>query len=444
MKKQNGITLIALIITIIVMLILVGVTINFALNGGIIDKAKEASIQMEIATIQEQLMLKKAEILADNMGSVPAEGYGLTSISDLDGLSESTVNKYNSKLTISSDGTLYYLEDKVTGEEKVYFENAGIKAYQGQAETIEYYSMSFQEGGKTYEIVFAIDYVNSTIKIYNGEQNGKLSLQEGPINVTISTNSFTALIDDVEKTITGATVITMDGSPVAYIQNNKAYTGEIHENELSEFSSESYATLVSNFDTTRLVESEQEPASSSIYNASYVYTYEDFGGLTVRYVFLENGTYIYTLGITGISPALTYSISGNTIIFADPDMDGKTHTMTISDDLTQITLVDDNITLSRDQENFFIDSAENKSVDSDTGMYLNSIYKGTNNLYIVICDGIVTIYSKLGSIGDRMEATYCSLSEAISDKGFVVSEKTITYNDVVYTLVESESDIITN
>ena len=42
-NKQNGITLIALIITIIVMLILVAVTINVALNGGLFDKAKTAS-----------------------------------------------------------------------------------------------------------------------------------------------------------------------------------------------------------------------------------------------------------------------------------------------------------------------------------------------------------------------------------------------------------------
>ena len=35
LKKQNGITLIALIITVIVMLILVGVTVNVALNGGL-------------------------------------------------------------------------------------------------------------------------------------------------------------------------------------------------------------------------------------------------------------------------------------------------------------------------------------------------------------------------------------------------------------------------
>lgn len=42
-RKQNGITLIALVITIIVMLILVGVTITIAVNGGLFNYAKEAA-----------------------------------------------------------------------------------------------------------------------------------------------------------------------------------------------------------------------------------------------------------------------------------------------------------------------------------------------------------------------------------------------------------------
>ncbi len=43
MKKcssQKAITLIALIITILILLILAGVVINFVINGGIIDKAR--------------------------------------------------------------------------------------------------------------------------------------------------------------------------------------------------------------------------------------------------------------------------------------------------------------------------------------------------------------------------------------------------------------------
>ena len=54
--SQKGITLIALIITVIVMLILVGVTINVALNGGLFEKAETAKVQTEKAVEEEQLM----------------------------------------------------------------------------------------------------------------------------------------------------------------------------------------------------------------------------------------------------------------------------------------------------------------------------------------------------------------------------------------------------
>ncbi len=58
MKNEKGITLIALIITIIIMLILVGVTINYSLNGGLITKAKEAASQTQIEADKEILMLE--------------------------------------------------------------------------------------------------------------------------------------------------------------------------------------------------------------------------------------------------------------------------------------------------------------------------------------------------------------------------------------------------
>ncbi len=55
--KNRGITLIALVITIIVMLILVGVTINVAMQGGLFGKAQEAKTKTEEAQIQEKDIL---------------------------------------------------------------------------------------------------------------------------------------------------------------------------------------------------------------------------------------------------------------------------------------------------------------------------------------------------------------------------------------------------
>ena len=56
-KAQKGITLIALVITIIVMLILVGVTISVSLNGGLFTTAKQAEDETQIAQEKEQLLM---------------------------------------------------------------------------------------------------------------------------------------------------------------------------------------------------------------------------------------------------------------------------------------------------------------------------------------------------------------------------------------------------
>lgn len=55
MNKNNGITLIALIMTIIVMIILVSVTVTIALNGGLFKRTQEGAFKSAISKLQEQV-----------------------------------------------------------------------------------------------------------------------------------------------------------------------------------------------------------------------------------------------------------------------------------------------------------------------------------------------------------------------------------------------------
>lgn len=57
MKRENGITLIALIVTIIIMLTLAGVSVKMAIDNGVIDNAKEAKDQYETAQDDEDSQL---------------------------------------------------------------------------------------------------------------------------------------------------------------------------------------------------------------------------------------------------------------------------------------------------------------------------------------------------------------------------------------------------
>ena len=73
MKRNKGITLIALVITIIVMLILVGVTINLAMQGGLFDTAREAAQKTEIADIIQQIQSDIVVEQANNSGKITEE-----------------------------------------------------------------------------------------------------------------------------------------------------------------------------------------------------------------------------------------------------------------------------------------------------------------------------------------------------------------------------------
>ena len=66
-KKQSGITLIALVVTIVVLLILAGVSVNALFgNSGIIEKAKEAQDKMNKATENDQKEISELTNWIDN------------------------------------------------------------------------------------------------------------------------------------------------------------------------------------------------------------------------------------------------------------------------------------------------------------------------------------------------------------------------------------------
>ena len=90
--KQKGITLIALVITIIVMLILVGVTITVAIQGGLFETARSASGQTEIEREKEVLQSVALGYL-NNAGQI-----------DIDGMVTAYTGKTIEGYTLTKDG----------------------------------------------------------------------------------------------------------------------------------------------------------------------------------------------------------------------------------------------------------------------------------------------------------------------------------------------------
>ena len=74
MKDQKGITLVALVITIIVMLILVGVSITIALNGGLFDITKKAAKDTKDAA-EAETNFSSGQVNIENQGIVNIDEY---------------------------------------------------------------------------------------------------------------------------------------------------------------------------------------------------------------------------------------------------------------------------------------------------------------------------------------------------------------------------------
>ena len=74
MINNKGITLIALVITIIVMLILVGVSVTVALNGGLFQRAGEARDRTNAELVKEN-KLDEGKVLIDNVEHDISEYY---------------------------------------------------------------------------------------------------------------------------------------------------------------------------------------------------------------------------------------------------------------------------------------------------------------------------------------------------------------------------------
>lgn len=65
MRNERGITLIALVITIVILIILAGVTITYALSeNGIFSRAKEAGTTSQLGALRDDMLLAKMDAMA--------------------------------------------------------------------------------------------------------------------------------------------------------------------------------------------------------------------------------------------------------------------------------------------------------------------------------------------------------------------------------------------
>ena len=138
---MHGITLIALVVTIVVLLILAGITISLVFSdNGIIKKAQEAANKTKEAVINEQTQMNEIADYMENMlneigGTTPDEPEGCPAeeFEKWNGTSDDKVNAVQSTDTtpIAVPVPKGYTASKVTGETTV---KDGFVIYEGEEE----------------------------------------------------------------------------------------------------------------------------------------------------------------------------------------------------------------------------------------------------------------------------------------------------------------------
>ena len=264
-REEKGITLIALIVTIIVLIILAGVTLNIALdNDGIINKTKEAAKEYEKAQIEEQIELA---IITSRMGS---QG-------EID--KESLYNELT-KITganvIKGEGDAFPWQIKIKGYEYEITETGEIIL---KGETTQ---------EPTEIAISQITIANNNIEIEKGK-TAQIEITKEPNNTTegvtyTSNNTEIATVNEngvVTGIGVGETTITIAGQKTTNVTATctvKVTLEGIGATEVKENASQYYGALVEN----------------------YTVQYNDEGGTKWR-IFYSDGTNIYLIADDYIS-----------------------------------------------------------------------------------------------------------------------------------------------
>ena len=188
--QEKGITLIALVVTIILLLILVGVTISQILGeNGLIRKTKEAVEKYKNASEEEQIQLGQLEQYVTDfsiVGGNEGENKALISIKELEVTADTETQQIKVKVTVIGESS--GIEYKINSEEEwIKKENEGtVKEEKGEKETEYTHTFEGLEIGKSYYV---------RVKVY--DTNGKY--EEAISDVVTLGYIMTAEDEDVLK-----------------------------------------------------------------------------------------------------------------------------------------------------------------------------------------------------------------------------------------------------
>ena len=180
-KEMRGITLIALVITIVIIMILAGVTINLVVgNNNLFDKARSTQKIQTVAGIKEALELEKVDIQVESK-TVDLDNY-LEQIStgkkNYDLSSKEKIDEKNAEIIIN-DEHKFLVKDKENGDVEIIYEGVAVSGD---------LTLSSYDGTYTYPN-------SGSFEITNNASGGELTVNSDAPNIaTVSLSGNTVTV----------------------------------------------------------------------------------------------------------------------------------------------------------------------------------------------------------------------------------------------------------
>ena len=257
-KKENGITIIALIVTIVVLLILAGVSISLVINrNGIISKARVAKQETEIADEKEKINLSALAAQANNEDAVIRRNdfdKELKKFFNEDYILEPDSDAEEYEVTCKKSGRKYTIKSGITKKNPDYKLNNNNTTFSSSPSgwtngdvivnvktTIQEYTLQTSKDGKNWndskEQVFSTNGIMYA-RLWNGSESvSELQYEVNNIDkstpevsaTAINTNSIKISASDSESGIIGYAVTTSSTKPENFtgVTNTKSFENSI-------------------------------------------------------------------------------------------------------------------------------------------------------------------------------------------------------------------------
>ena len=439
-KEMRGITLIALVITIVIIMILAGVTISLVVgNNNLFDKAKSTQKIQTVAGIKEALELEKVDIQAESKKvdldtyleqiSTGKKNYNLSS--------KEKVDEKNAEIIVN-DEYKFLVKDKENGDVEI--------IYDGIAKADDL-TISSKNGTYTYPN-------SGTFEVTNNTSRGELTVSSDASNIATASIDGNTITVKPETVAGKANIIVRSAANGEYAENkvihvatvkngtieleaipyDGVYDGQAH-NAFTSISTkpsdvkleysldgneyyEEMPTITNTSEFTVTVKASKEGYKTQI-TTETVKVSKAEGKLTLS---ATSGTYTYpnsgTFTVSGNTGALSVSSNNNNI--ATASVSGNTVTVKSGTTAGKATIT--------------VTSAEASNYNEKSATYTATVNNGTISLS-------ATPYN--GTYGGKAHNALTNVSANPSDAKIEYSTNGTTYSTTMPTVTNSSSFTVT-